>query len=204
MELKKILNELPERLDDKDIIKANEVSSDNKGNRVYNYKDFQFNVPENVFLPGGTSQIIHDQIYEEIDVTNKKIIIMGAGCGVECVICANKGASMVYASDIDSNSVDCSKDNLKKNLKNSNNCNIKIIISDLFSNYEVGLEADYIFFNPPTVDVRFSNDPNVVRNVCTGKDILFRFFDQVKEKQLLSKSGIIMIVIVFLLPDQKI
>ena len=184
---------LPDALSDKEVMEANKISSINAGNRTYEYKGLKFNIDNNVFKPGGTSRVIHDFIYDKLDLKDKKICIMGVGCGVETIICSKKGAREIIASDIHKESVEYSKNNYIKFFGPQKNSTF--IISDLFENYNSNLEVDYIFFNTPVVKVKYSSDKHTIRNVCTGAEILERFFVQINDKNILNHGGSIFIVV---------
>lgn len=191
--LNEILKVIPSKLSREEIILVNNVPADNNGLRTYNYQGLKFEVPDKVFLPGATSRIIHDELYKKTKINDKKIIIIGTGCGVEPVICTKKNADYIYASDIHKESIEIAKRNFHNNINNYKN--ISFLLSNLFDSYPKNVNADIICFNPPTVGIKFSNDEDIVRNVCTGKSILFKFFLEIKEKNMIDDQGVIMIVI---------
>jgi len=55
--------------------------------------------------------------------------------------------------------------------------------------------VDVVTFNPPAVEVPLSDDPEIVRNVCVGRDIAARFFDQLVSRNLLALGAVVYLVV---------
>lgn len=193
MNIEHFLAKLPKKLPDKEIIEANRASSDNKGDRHYKYMEYNFEVPSGVFMPGGTSRVIHDRLYDGTIKIGKTFIAMGTGCGVEPVIAASRGAKRIYAVDSHAGSVRASEMNFHANIRGIG-IELYPIESNLFGNVKENAGADLIVFNPPTVDLKFTGNKDVIRNVCTGSFVLVEFFSQILKKKALDDAGEVIIV----------
>ncbi|UCH65145.1 MAG: methyltransferase [Ignavibacterium sp.] len=111
--------------------------------REFTYKDISVTVLPGVFHPGLfiSSKLLLDFV-DNLNLNSKKLLDLGAGCGVISILAVKKGAN-VYASDISNKAVE----NIKLN-SNKNNTNINVIASDLFQNIPE-IQFDYIIINPP-------------------------------------------------------
>lgn len=115
-----------------DIAEANKMPSKNQGVREHQYRQFNFLVTDRVFKPSKTGQIIHDMLYDA-DLTDKTVIIMGTGCGVEGVLCAYRQADKFFACDIHDDSVACARENFHRNIDQAHNkTQAHFVTSNLF------------------------------------------------------------------------
>ena len=98
------------------------------------------------------------------DLGGKYILDMGCGSGIVSITAASLGARC-FATDINPESVRCTKDNLKLNHLEQQTT---VIQSDLFQNIPGGERFDIIFFNPPYYDREPGNDFEIAFNA--GED----------------------------------
>jgi len=114
------------------------------------------------------------------------VLDMGTGIGIQALAASrNKSVSSIIAADIDKETVNY----CKRNLKNSK---IKVIHSDLFSN--ISEKFDTIIFNPPYLpeekDLKIKDA--ALYGGIEGIELIERFFLQVKK--YLNKNGIMLMV----------
>ena len=194
---RKLIDSLPPILSDEEIVKiCAESALRSKGKRTYHYSGLSFEVPEHVHVPGATSRTIHDKLADEsIDLRDKCYIVMGVGCGVEPVIGAMRGAREVYAVDIHEESVQTTIDNYERLVDGDSNAELHTFVSDLLSGLPENIRADVITFSPPTVHVPLSEDPDVIRSVCTGPNVMRRLFSETKAKAALADDGQMIITV---------
>jgi len=183
----------------KEIIK--DINKDNHDifcSRVYKYNDWVFEVPPYVFEPSSTSKFIFDAIQSrEIDLSNKKYLVMGVGAGIEPVIAASMGVKEIIAIDIHPESVMATEKSYYSIHERATTelINLHTLVSDLFNNLDTSTKVDVITFNPPAVSTHLSEDKDITRNTSIGASILQRFFEQIKEKDVLSHHGKIYIIL---------
>jgi release factor glutamine methyltransferase len=183
---------LPETLSKEEILKANSKKHDISFEREYFFDDMKFVIPPNVFEPGGTSENIFRKIQSgEIDIENKVIAVMGCGAGVEAVLIAKKNPKAIYAFDIDEGSIKATRTNFDKYITDKGL--LREYTSDLFDELEENIKSDLILFNPPAVSVPISENLDVIRNTSIGTTIVTRFFDVIKNRNLLSNNGEVII-----------
>lgn len=109
---------------------------------------------------------------------NPKIAIdMGCGSGVIAIALKKMGVSEVWASDIHTPAIECTKDNIKKYKEFGE---INVIESNLFENIRSGIKFELIIFNHP-----YGPTKNKVGRYGGGgeggKDLIIKFFTQVKD-----------------------
>ena len=184
-------------LPDEEIVKVcAESASRSKGTGRYQYNGLSFEVPEHVHVPGATSRTIHDKLVDDsIDLKGKRYIVMGVGCGVEPVIAAMKKAREVYAVDIDEESIQATTGNFGRLAGEESSTELHTFVSDLLRDLPDNIRADIITFNPPTIHVPLSEDPDVIRTVCTGPDVMKRLFSETRAKAALAEDGQIIITV---------
>lgn len=193
-----LYNDLPETLSSSEILKYNKTAAGNNKETKYIYKSLRFLIPSRVFLPSGASEIIFDYLYNDgVNIEGRNYLIMGCGAGVEAVIAAFKNASIIYAIDINPLSVESAKHNYNKIVSGKTKSKFYSITSNLFdfTTNDSRTKFDLITFNPPAVSIKISDNKDVIRNTCIGADIVNDFFFQIKEKQILSSDGKILIVL---------
>jgi len=111
--------------------------------RSYSYKGITVTVFPGVFHPGfffSTKLLLN--YFENIDLSKKYVLELGAGTGLISIFTANKGG-FVTASDISLTAVY----NIEKNVKMTN-ANVEVVHSDLFDDIP-HRKYDYIIINPP-------------------------------------------------------
>jgi len=193
-----LYNNLPATLKSSEILKYNKTKIKKNKRTEYIYQSLCFLIPQGIFLPGGASKIIFDYLYDDsIKMKGINYLVMGCGAGVEAVIAALKNTNIIYAIDIDPLSIKTTKYNYNKIINKKTISKFYPIISDLFNDMidYPKIKFDLITFNPPAVSIKISNQKNIIRNTCVGADILNRFFFQIKEKQILSFDGKILITL---------
>jgi release factor glutamine methyltransferase len=117
--------------------------------RSYRFKDIHVVVEPGVFYPRFifSTKVLLDFL-DERELSGKKFLELGAGCGIISLLAAHKGA-MVTASDINPAAVE----NIRQNALR-NHLDLNIVHSDLFSNIP-GKNFDCIVITPPY----YPNDP---------------------------------------------
>lgn len=193
-----LYNNLPETLPPSEILKYNKTKVKNNKETKYIYRSLHFLIPSGVFLPGGASKIIFDYLHNDgVNIEGINYLIMGCGAGVEAVIATFKNANTIYAIDINPLSVETTKHNYNIIVSRKTKSKFYSIVSNLF-NFAMNdskTKFDLITFNPPAVSIKISDNKDVIRNTCIGADIVNDFFFQIKEKQILSSGGKILIVL---------
>ncbi len=114
-----------------------------KTDRVYHYKGISILVKKGVFHPAfffSSKFLLKEAL--QLDLTNKKVLELGAGSGLISFYLAKKNA-IITASDVSKIAIEGLHFN-KKNL----NLPIKIIESDLFNNIQQQV-FDVVLINPP-------------------------------------------------------
>jgi len=111
--------------------------------RPYRYKDIKVIVEPGVFYPRFvfSTKLLLDFL-DERDLSGKKFLELGAGCGIVSLLAARKGA-IVTASDINPGAIA----NIKQNALR-NHLELNIIQSDLFKNIQEK-DFDLIVIAPP-------------------------------------------------------
>ena len=191
------IDSLPPMLSDDEIVRiCAESAARSKGAETYRYAGLCFEVPEHVHVPGATSRTIHDKLVDaSIALKDKCYIVMGVGCGVEPVIAATKQAREVYAVDIDEMSIRATHRNFARLAATFSNTRLHTYVSDLLMELPDDIRADLITFTPPTVQVPISEDPDIVRAICAGPDVMRRLFSQMREKAALADDGQLIITV---------
>ncbi|QPP11156.1 methyltransferase [Streptomyces bathyalis] len=179
-----------------EIIALNTPKADLHTQRPYVYRDWTFDLPPGVFMPGETSRMIHDRVLDgTIPVSGRCYGAMGVGLGVEAVVAGLQGAREIHALDIDPASVRAMTEHYERIVGERPGTVFIPLVSDLFERVPDGARFDVVTFNPPAVTQQVSDDPTVVRNVCVGTDIAVRFFDQIVQRDLLADEGEIYFIV---------
>ncbi|MFB9568780.1 methyltransferase [Saccharopolyspora hordei] len=189
-------DQLPEPLPAAQIIALNRPGPDLHTTRCYEWNGWTFTVPPGVFRPGATSRMVHERLLDgTIDVEGRVYVAMGVGLGVEAVVAGRRGAAEVHACDVDPASVRAAQQCFDELAAPTSSSTFVPVVSDLFEEFPPGFRADVITFNPPAVSQRVSDDPAVVRNVCTGSPLVARFFTQIAERRLLAPGGEVFLIV---------
>jgi release factor glutamine methyltransferase len=111
--------------------------------RQFKYKDISVIVLPGVFHPGLfiSSKMLLNFV-DTLELKNKTLLELGAGCGIISILAVKKGAT-VYASDISNKAVENIKLNSVKN-----KAHINVFNSELFQSIPE-MQFDYIIINPP-------------------------------------------------------
>ncbi len=107
---------------------------------------FTLQIPPSVFHPKFYfSSVFFGKHILTIDLEGKKLLEMGCGSGIICLISASKGA-FVTGIDINPEAVTASRENA---IRNHLNTSITVYHGDLFAPLTPNLKFDFILFNPP-------------------------------------------------------
>ncbi|MCY9787448.1 methyltransferase [Nocardiopsis sp. EMB25] len=185
-----LVTELPPPLPAERILAVNPPRNDLRTTRSYTWNGWDFEVPPGVFLPGGTSRMIHQRLLDDdIDVRGRRYAAMGVGLGVEAVAAGARGAGEVHAIDVHAPSVEATARNFDRVLDGGTTTRLVPWVSDMFAGLPDDARFDVVTFNPPAVSHPTSIDPDVVRNVCVGASITATFFTQLRERPLLAPDA---------------
>ena len=191
-----LVEQLPAPLPADQIIALNQPKADLHSQRQYAWNGWTFDVPPGVFLPGATSQMIHERLLDgTITVHDRRYAVMGVGLGVETVIAGLHGAREIYAIDIHPASVETATRHYQRLVAGRHTTQFTPVVSDVFDAFPPGAQVDLITFNPPAVSQMVSDDPDVIRNVCVGTSMVARFFAQIADKDLLAPGGEVYLVV---------
>jgi release factor glutamine methyltransferase len=189
------VDQLPPPLPAEQILAVNPPREDLHTTRSYTWNDWGFEVPPGVFLPGGTSRMIHQRILDDdIDVRGRRYAAMGVGLGVEAVAAGARGARSVHAADVHAPSVEAAARNFARLLGDRTATELVPVTGDMFEGFPDGTALDVVTFNPPAVSQTVSTDPDVVRNVCVGAPITEKFFTQLAERPLLAPGAEVFLI----------
>ena len=111
--------------------------------RIYRYRNIELIIAPGIFHPAfffSTKILLHYVL--QLELSNKKLLELGAGSGLISFISAQKNA-LVTATDINPIAVEYLKTNSEKN-----HLPIKVILSDLFDKISPQ-QFDIIVINPP-------------------------------------------------------
>ncbi|MFI6578893.1 methyltransferase [Nocardiopsis sp. NPDC050513] len=200
-----LVDELPPPLPAEQILAVNPPRNDLHTTRSYTWNGWDFDVPPGVFLPGGTSRMIHQRILDDdIDVRGRRYAAMGVGLGVEAVAAGARGAAEVHAIDVHAPSVEAAVRNFDRLLggdaapeEPDRRTPTRLVpwVSDVFAGLPDHTRLDVVTFNPPAVSQSTSTDPDVVRNVCVGAPITAAFFTQLRERPLLAPGADVYLIV---------
>jgi release factor glutamine methyltransferase len=190
-----LLDDLPPPLPAEQIIALNQPRGDLHTERRYEWNGWEFDVPPGVFLPGGTSRMVHERLLDgRIPVAGRRYGAMGVGLGVETVAAAHAGAAEIYAIDVHPESVAAAQRHHRR-LAGGTPGRFVPVVADLFDGFPAGVRLDVVTFNPPAVSQTVSTDPDVVRNVCRGAPLLAAFFQQLVARDVLAADGEVYLVV---------
>lgn len=187
-------------------VPAEEIRAINKPNpaihthRTYRWNGWDFELPPGVFHPGETSRLVHTRLLDgTLPVTGLRYAAMGCGLGVEAVAAGVRGARMVYAMDVHPESVRTTIRHYERIvgpvLGSSSSPPLVPLVTDVWEGFPDGEQVDVVTFNPPTIDLPLSDDPDIVRNLCVGPDLAARFFGQLVARDLLAPGGAVYLIV---------
>ncbi|WP_181009026.1 MULTISPECIES: methyltransferase [unclassified Streptomyces] len=190
-----LLEQLPPPLPAEHILAINQPKGDLHTTRHYTWNGWTFDVPPGVFVPGGTSRMIHERVLDgRIEVRGRRYAAMGAGLGVEAVAAGLRGAREIHALDVHGASVAATTRHYRRIVGDREGTAFTARAGDLFDALPPGARPDVVTFNPPAVSRPVSEDPDVVRNVCVGAGLLCRFFAQLAERALPAPGGEVFVI----------
>jgi len=174
-------------------VNASGLSPEIHSTRPYEWRGISLVVPPGVFRPGPTARLIHDRLMDGLlPVSGKRYAAMGVGLGVEAVAAGMRGAGLVLGVDIHSRSVEVAQANFDFLVGTGA---FRGVVSDLWENVEISEQLDVVTFNPPFIDTPLSSDPDLARNMCQGFRLAIRFFEQMRQKSVLARGGVIYVVL---------
>ena len=154
--------------------------------RKYCYENICVKVHPDVFPPHLTfsTKILLDFI-STINLSNKKLLELGCGCGIISIYAYKRGAT-VTATDINLKALEF----LNKTCI-QNNASINFYYSDLFEKIE-DINFDFIIINPPY----YPKEPKSIKEQAWFCGQNFEYFEslfnQIKEKNIQSKIFMIL------------
>lgn len=189
-----LLDVLPPPLPAERIVTLNRPRGDLDTHRTCTWNGWTFDVPPGVFLSGATSRMIYDRVLDgRIEVRGRRYLALGCGIGAEAVAAAVRGAATVHAADVHAPSVDVALEHVRRLVPDAAT-EVVPAPGDLLAGLPEGAVVDVVTFNPPAVSQPVSDDPDVVRNVCTGSDLLGRLFAQLAERDVLAADGEVFVI----------
>lgn len=160
--------------------------------RTHRWNGWDLDVPPGVFRPGLTSAMVADRVLSgEIETRGREHLAMGCGLGLEVVAAGLRGAGHVYAVDVHPASVETA---VRHHARLAGGEGCTGVVADLLDGVPDGIGIDVVTFNPPAVSVRVADDPEVVRNVCTGPPLLERFFAQLATRDVLAPGAEVFVI----------
>lgn len=179
-----------------EISAVNTPAADIHTHRSYRYNGWEFDLPPGVFMPGATSRIVHDRILDgTIPVAGRSYAGVGVGLGVEAILAGVRGAREVFAMDVHPGSVQAAATHYHRFVGQRVGTKFHALVSDLFEGFPDSTQVDVVTFNPPAINERITDDPEMVRNLCMGTEIVARFFRQIAERDLLATDGDVFLII---------
>lgn len=121
--------------------------------------------------------------------SNRKVLDIGTGCGIQGIVCKLGGADFVTCTDIIPNAVACTNENIKSILPK--NDNTKVLLSDLFDSLTKDEKYDLIIFAQPYFSGKPFENYDFTIGMLNTVDIQNRFFQNVKS-YLTPKGKILM------------
>ncbi len=147
--------------------------------RNYTYQGITIKVLPGVFHPGlFFSTKVFIEYLATINLTNKKVLELGAGSGLISIFCSKQGAQ-VTASDINTVALEGIQENASLNA-----ANVRVIFSDLFDNLEE-MDFNYILINPPYYPRKPKNEEEQAWFCGEDFEYFYKLFKQLKNKHLI-------------------
>ncbi|WP_369800994.1 methyltransferase [Nocardiopsis sp. NRRL B-16309] len=186
---------LPHTLSADEIRAINNPSRAIHEHRTYTWNGWDFDLPPGVFHPGETSRLVHTRLLDgRLPVAGLRYAAMGAGLGVEAVVAGVRGAGVVYALDVHPESVRTTVRHYER-IIGTDGPPLVALVADVWEGFPDGEQVDVVTFNPPAIELPLSDDPEIVRNLCLGRDIATRFFDQLVSRDLLAPDGVVYLIV---------
>lgn len=186
---------LPHTLPAEEIRAINNPGRAIHDHRTYTWNGWEFDLPPGVFHPGETSRLVHSRLLDgTLPVAGLRYAAMGAGLGVEAVVAGVRGAATVYALDVHPESVRTAARHYAR-IVGPDGPELVPVVADVWAGFPHGRQVDVVTFNPPAIELPLSDDPEIVRNLCVGRDIAHRFFGQLVGRDLLAPGGVVYLVV---------
>ncbi|MGH3516574.1 MAG: methyltransferase [Haloechinothrix sp.] len=186
---------LPHTLTPDEIRAINNPSNAIHEHRTYTWNGWDFDLPPGVFQPGETSRLVHSRLLDgTLPVAGLRYAAMGAGLGVEAVVAGMRGAAAVYALDVHPESVRTAARHYAR-IVGTDGPPLHPVVADVWEGFPDGAQVDVVTFNPPAIELPLSDDPDIVRNLCVGRGIAARFFDQLVGHDLLAPGGVVYLIV---------
>lgn len=139
------------------------------------FKDYVFNVPENVYEPAEDSFLFAEYLLGE---SGKIVLDIGAGCGILGAVAA-ANAERVVAVDISPDAVRCARDNAELNRLIGK---FSFIQADLLGPLNTDVKFDLILFNAPYLPIDYCASASWLERAWaggkTGGEVIDRFICQ--------------------------
>lgn len=188
-------DQLPQTLPPEEIRAINNPSRAIHDHRSYVWNGWEFDLPPGVFHPGETSRLVHSRLLDgTLPVAGLRYAAMGAGLGVEAVVAGVRGASAVHVLDVHPESVRTAARHYAR-IVGPDGPPLFPVVADVWEGFPDGVQVDVVTFNPPAIELPLSDDPDIVRNLCVGRDIAARFFGQLVERDLLASGGVVYLIV---------
>ncbi|OLS23725.1 MAG: Release factor glutamine methyltransferase [Candidatus Heimdallarchaeota archaeon LC_3] len=181
-----------------------------KNQKTITIGSFNLDIIPEIYVPGEDTFLLEDVLREVLKDSKKIISVcyeLGCGSGyLSLIIKSILTNCFLFASDVNPNAIEVTKNNLKKN---NLDLNTSVFVSDLFDSYNKikiindNKKIDLLIFNPPYIpgDSPISRE-DVLENALigggtTGDDIIIRFLKTLEfnKKDFFSKSGRLIILI---------
>jgi release factor glutamine methyltransferase len=186
---------LPQTLAPDAIRAINNPSRAIHDHRTYSWNGWEFDLSPGVFHPGETSRLVHTRLLDgTLPVAGLRYAAMGAGLGVEAVVAGTRGAAAVYALDVHPESVRTTARHYTR-IVGADGPPLHPVVADVWEGFPDGVQVDVVTFNPPAIELPLSDDPDIVRNLCVGRDIAARFFSQIVARDLLAPAGVVYLIV---------
>ena len=150
----------------------------------------KFSIQPNVTRPMSSKGIAKWLWSNNYLYSNKKVLDIGTGCGVQGIVCKLGGADFVTCTDILPNAINCTNENIKSILPR--NDNTKVILSDLFESLSEMNKYDLIIFAQPDFLGKPIENHDCTIGMLNTLEIQNRFFENVN--RFLNDNGKILMM----------
>ena len=150
----------------------------------------KFSIHPNVTRPMSSKGIAKWLWSNNYLYSNKKVLDIGTGCGVQGIVCKLGGADFVSCTDILPDAITCTNENIKSILPK--NDNTKVILSNLFDSLSEKDKYDLIIFAQPYFSGKPIENYDFTIGMLNTMDIQNRFFENVN--RFLNSNGKILMM----------
>lgn len=147
-----------------------------------------------MFVPGTNSKFLCRSVgSEEINLEGKDFAFIGCGAGPEILVAAEKDPRSIVVSDIHPGSVSCTRENFERYFSNSN-ISAQFVLSDKLAGFPPRQQYDFIFCNPPGVDLESQDD--VQRRIAfQGSSFMCELLQEIHSLNALKARGLCIFVV---------